>query len=71
MNLQPLKITAPDDSATGSIYIRCRATGAIKTWNEAARDGWAADLNGKPFRDYYSPEGARIRHLLPAREVTT
>lgn len=57
MNLKPLKITAPDDSSTGSVNVKCKSTGHRLPYNQAARSGWVADLDGPAFNAYYSPEG--------------
>jgi hypothetical protein len=57
--LQPLEGWA------GSITIQCFVTGRRQRWNEAALEGWKADLNGAPFSAYYSPESfAKIEYTI-------
>jgi hypothetical protein len=57
MRLKPLEIYGDDNSAKGSIDVRCAKTGKRMRWNDAARAGWVADLDGPAFNAYYSPEG--------------
>lgn len=70
MRLSPLTITGPDDSSKGSILVTCCVTKARLPWNDAARAGWAADLDGKPFAAYYSPTGARKAERMAAPPET-
>jgi len=64
-NFQPLR---PYEGTAGSIMVTCKATGRRAQWNKAALEGWQADLNGKPFDAYYSPEG--IQQLTKEIQLT-
>lgn len=44
----------------GEIRVRCTVTKELANWNDAARQGWAADCNGRPFSAYYSPAGMAL-----------
>lgn len=65
MRLRPLTVSGSDDSAAGSITVTCSATGKRLPWNDAARSGWVADLNGPAFNAYYSPEAIAAGKLPP------
>ncbi len=43
--------------SAGEITVICTVTKARAVWNDAARAGWVADLNGKAYAAYYSPAG--------------
>ncbi len=51
---QPLRVY---QGSAGELTVICTKTKARAVWNDAARAGWVADLNGKAFAAYYSPEG--------------
>lgn len=53
-NFSPLY---PSHGLAGEIRVRCAVTKELANWNDAARRGWAADCNGRPFSAYYSPAG--------------
>ena len=54
MKLEPLKFSR---GTAGTIKVVCKATGKRLPWNEAVLQGWVADLDGRAFGAYYSPEG--------------
>ena len=66
-NFQPLRAGRPGD-ASGTITIVCAYTHGRSKWNDAVLDGWVADLNGPPFKSYYSPAGKAL--LLLNEEMT-
>lgn len=47
-------------------YVTCKATGEIKKWHDAVALGWCADLDGEPFKDYYSPTGQQLVREIEA-----
>lgn len=47
----------PSRGLAGEIRVVCTVTKERANWNDAARQGWAADCNGRPFSAYYSPAG--------------
>jgi hypothetical protein len=52
---------SPAYGLAGEIRVRCTVTKERANWNDAARQGWAADCNGRAFSAYYSPAGmARV-----------
>ena len=61
----PLELM-PENSASAGQYIRCIQTGKTLPWNEASKAGWVADLDGKAYLDYYSPEGLAQKQVLDA-----
>lgn len=68
MRLKPLKSAySREDEPSAQISVRCKITKACVKWEEAVRAGWVCDLDGPPFRDYYSPEG--LKALAAPRQV--
>ena len=65
VRLVPLELKEEGTAAAGQ-YIRCIQTGIQMSWNGAAKAGWVADLDGKAFLDYYSPEGLAQKKALDA-----
>ena len=47
----------PASAAGESLDVICCITKARMKWGEARRAGWVADMNGRAFVSYYSPEG--------------
>ena len=64
MRLVPLKAES-EGSASAQCAVVCVVTGEKLSWNSAADKGWVADLDGKAFIDYYSPEGLAIKQGKP------
>lgn len=61
MRLKPLKpVFSHFGEPSAQINVRCKITKASMKWNDAAQAGWVCDLDGPPFRDYYSPEGLTL-----------
>ncbi len=56
---KPLRL-ANESDASGQIGVVCCVTKKRAKWNDACRAGWVADLNGKAFVAYYSPEGRAL-----------
>jgi hypothetical protein len=67
VRLVPLDLK-PEGTASAGQYIKCIQTGVQKSWNEAAKAGWVADLDGKAYLDYYSPEGLTQKQALDANQ---
>lgn len=65
MSLRP----GVEDEWSGAIGVQCCETKRRMAWNDACRAGWVADLNGKPFYAYYSPEGLQIAKNREASHV--
>lgn len=65
---RPLDVQPDENSASATISIRCNYSGEVARWNDAARAGWVADLNGKPFKAYYN---AASRAMLEDKEILT
>lgn len=65
VRLVPLDMKEEGTAAAGQ-YIRCIQTGVQMSWNGAAKAGWVADLDGKAYLDYYSPEGLAQKQALDA-----
>lgn len=54
MNLQPIQLV-PEVSSSARVIIRChnRCGEYSRLWNDAAREGWAWDQEGEPYKAYY------------------
>ncbi|MCK9434336.1 MAG: hypothetical protein M0R32_05820 [Candidatus Cloacimonetes bacterium] len=68
VRLVPLELMPPTSASAGQ-YINCIQTGVQKSWNAAAKAGWVADLDGKAYLDYYSPEGLAQKQALDAKSA--
>ncbi len=67
-HFDPLK---PAAGSAGELIVVCLVTKARAVWNDAARAGWVADLNGKAFAAYYSPEGRACAIAAPSPTLST
>ncbi len=56
----PLIPSRPDRPAA-DLPVICSETGALRRWNDAAREGWAMDVDRWQT---LSPEGQRIRDSI-------
>ena len=58
VRMSPLDLQ-PEGSSSASAWVKCRECGKKMNWNQAAKDGWMANLGGKSYEDYYCKECAR------------
>lgn len=53
MKLYLLKETEDKSKSSAQIFIKCAKCSMEAKWNDAAKNGWMADVEGKSFRTYY------------------